>query len=115
MKYLVTGGAGFIGSNFIRYIVSKYPEAEVVNLDKLSYAGNLDNLKRIETNPNYKFVKGDIGDAQLVDQLVADCDVIFNFAIPKVNYASNYPKSKVRRNSARKRSQPFTRPRSSTH
>lgn len=80
MKYLVTGGAGFIGSNFIHYLFDKYTDAEIVNLDKLTYAGNLSNLKKFENNPNYKFVKGDIADANLVNQLVADCDVIVNFA-----------------------------------
>ncbi len=80
MKYLVTGGAGFIGSNFIHYILGKYPDAEVVNLDKLTYAGNLDNLKGFENDPRYKFVQGDIADSELVSKLVADADVIVNFA-----------------------------------
>ena len=77
---LVTGGAGFIGSNFIRYILKKYPEHEIVNLDLLTYAGNLENLKDIEGNKNYKFVKGDIADKKLVNNLVKDCDAIVNFA-----------------------------------
>jgi dTDP-glucose 4,6-dehydratase len=80
MKLLVTGGAGFIGSNFIRYILNKYPKDEIINLDLLTYAGNLENLKDIETNPNYKFVKGDIADKALVNDLVADVDAIVNFA-----------------------------------
>jgi dTDP-glucose 4,6-dehydratase len=80
MKILVTGGAGFIGSNFIHYILNKYPDYEVVNLDALTYAGNLENLKDVETNPNYKFVKGDICDKDLVNDLVKDCDVIVHFA-----------------------------------
>jgi dTDP-glucose 4,6-dehydratase len=80
MKYLVTGGAGFIGSNFIHYIFENYPDAEITNLDKLTYAGNPDNLKKFENNGKYKFVKGDIGDAELVDPLVAWADVIVNFA-----------------------------------
>jgi dTDP-glucose 4,6-dehydratase len=80
MKLLVTGGAGFIGSNFIRYILKKYPDYEIVNLDLLTYAGNLENLKDIENNKNYKFVKGDIADKDLVDKLVKDCDAIVNFA-----------------------------------
>ena len=80
MKLLVTGGAGFIGSNFIRYMLNKYPDFEIVNLDLLTYAGNLENLKDVETNPNYKFIKGDIADKELVNNLVKDCDVIVNFA-----------------------------------
>ncbi|MBX4204822.1 MAG: dTDP-glucose 4,6-dehydratase [Candidatus Doudnabacteria bacterium] len=80
MKYLITGGAGFIGSNFIHYLFAKYPDCEITNLDKLTYAGNLDNLKEFETKPRYKFVKGDIGDENLVDGLVANCDIIVNFA-----------------------------------
>ncbi len=80
MKYLITGGAGFIGSNFIHYLFGKYPDCEITNLDKLTYAGNLDNLKDIETNPNYKFVKGDICDAALVNELISECDVVVHFA-----------------------------------
>jgi len=80
MRLLVTGGAGFIGSNFIRYIIGKYPQHEIVNLDKLSYAGNLDNLKDIENNSNYTFVKGDICDRRIVDELAGDVDAIVNFA-----------------------------------
>jgi len=72
MKILVTGGAGFIGSNFIRYILSKYPHYHIVNLDKLTYAGNLDNLSGIENQPNYRFVKGDICDSELVNRIVKD-------------------------------------------
>jgi dTDP-glucose 4,6-dehydratase len=80
MKLLVTGGAGFIGSNFVRYILNKHPDHEIVNLDLLTYAGNLENLKEVEGNPNYKFVKGDIADKELVNGLVKDCDAIVNFA-----------------------------------
>ena len=68
MKILVTGGAGFIGSNFIRHIISKYPEHSVINLDNLTYAGNLENLKDIEDQPNYSFIKGDICDRQFLGQ-----------------------------------------------
>lgn len=80
MKLLVTGGAGFIGSNFIRYWLKNYPKDKVVNLDILTYAGNLENLKEAEKNPNYKFVKGDIADKKLVNNLVKDADIIVNFA-----------------------------------
>lgn len=80
MKLLVTGGAGFIGSNFVQYMVRTYPEYEVVTLDDLTYAGNLENLKAVEDNPRHRFVKGNITDAALVDGLVAECDVIVHFA-----------------------------------
>ncbi|MBI2662471.1 dTDP-glucose 4,6-dehydratase [Candidatus Woesearchaeota archaeon] len=79
-KLLVTGGCGFIGSNFIRYILDKYPNCEVINIDKLSYGGNLDNLRDIETNPHYKFIKGDICDQKLVDETVKEIDGIIHFA-----------------------------------
>ena len=80
MKILVTGGAGFIGSNFIHYWLNKYPADQIINLDKLTYAGNLDNLKDVENNPNYKFVQGDICDAILVDELTKGLDLIVHFA-----------------------------------
>jgi len=80
MKILVTGGCGFIGSNFIRYWLNKYPKDKIINLDKLTYAGNPDNLKDVENNPNYKFVKGDICDKRVVDKTMKDADVVFNFA-----------------------------------
>lgn len=80
MKLLVTGGAGFIGSNFILYWLKKYPQDKIVNLDKLTYAGNLENLKSIEKNPNYEFVHGDICDPQLVNSLTGKTDVIVHFA-----------------------------------
>jgi dTDP-glucose 4,6-dehydratase len=79
-KILVTGGAGFIGSNFIYYWLKAHPQDEIVNLDKLTYAGNLENLKVIENNSNYKFVLGDIGDVKLVADLVKNCDLIVHFA-----------------------------------
>ena len=63
-KILVTGGAGFIGGNFVHYMVNKYPEYMIVNLDALTYAGNLETLKPVENKPNYKFVKGDIADRE---------------------------------------------------
>lgn len=79
-KVLVTGGAGFIGSNFIRYILDKYPDYQIVNLDKLTYAGRRENLKDIERDSCYKFVKGDICNAKIVAKVVKDCDMIINFA-----------------------------------
>ncbi len=80
MKLLVTGGAGFIGSNFIHYWLNKYPEDYIINLDLLTYAGNLENLKDVENNANYKFVQGDICDSELVNDLVKEVDVIVHFA-----------------------------------
>ncbi|MBI5077183.1 dTDP-glucose 4,6-dehydratase [Candidatus Falkowbacteria bacterium] len=80
MKMLVTGGAGFIGSNFIRHILTKYPHYSIINLDKLTYAGNLENLKDFEFNPNYKFVKGDILNSELVEHIAQDVDIIVHFA-----------------------------------
>ncbi|MBL7141546.1 dTDP-glucose 4,6-dehydratase [Patescibacteria group bacterium] len=80
MKLLITGGAGFIGSNFIHYILKKYPTYHVVNLDLLTYCGNLENLKEVENNPGYKFVKGDICDVKLVNNLVKNCDAVVHLA-----------------------------------
>ena len=80
MKILVTGGAGFIGSNFIRYWLDKYQDDEIINLDLLTYAGNLDNLSEIEDNPRYRFVQGDICDFDLVNKLVKGVDLIVHFA-----------------------------------
>lgn len=80
MKILVTGGAGFIGSNFIHYWLAKYPTDEIINLDLLTYAGNLDNLKDIANQSNYKFVRGDITDVALVNDLVKDVNLIVHFA-----------------------------------
>jgi dTDP-glucose 4,6-dehydratase len=82
MNLLVTGGAGFIGSNFILYWLKKYPQDKILNLDKLTYAGNLENLKSIENNSNYAFVKGDICNLSLVDSLIKKykIDTIVHFA-----------------------------------
>ena len=74
MKILITGGAGFIGSHVVRRFVNTYPAYKIVNLDKLTYAGNLANLKDVEEKQNYEFVKGDIVDAKFIDQLFADQD-----------------------------------------
>lgn len=81
MKILVTGGAGFIGSNFVNYMVDKYADYSIVNVDALSYAGNLENLKQSEGKSNYQFVKADITDAAAMDRLIGDgVDAIINFA-----------------------------------
>lgn len=82
MKILVTGGAGFIGGNFVHYMVNKYPEDMIVNLDLLTYAGNLETLKPVENKPNYKFVKGDIADRKFVFDLFEKekFDAVVNFA-----------------------------------
>lgn len=80
MKILVTGGAGFIGSNFIHYWLKNHPEDEIINFDALTYAGNLENLKDLENNSNYKFVKGDITDEAAVNEVVRGRDLIVHFA-----------------------------------
>ena len=80
VNILVTGGAGFIGSNFVRYMVNKYSDYHIINLDALTYCGNLENLKDIEDKDNYTFVKGDIRDKDVVDDLVKKCDYVINFA-----------------------------------
>lgn len=81
MKLLVTGGAGFIGSNFIRHALQRHPDWQVTNLDKLTYAGNLENLKDIENDARYRFVRGGIADRKLISQLLeSEFDVVVNFA-----------------------------------
>lgn len=80
MKVVVTGGAGFIGSNFILYWMRHHPDDAIVNLDKLTYAGNLENLKDVENNPNYTFVQGDIVDADLVEHALKGADIVVHFA-----------------------------------
>lgn len=77
---MVTGGAGFIGSHFILYILRNYPEDEVINFDKLTYAANLENLKEVENNPRYQFVRGDIADEEAVFQVLENVDALLNFA-----------------------------------
>ena len=82
MKYLVTGGAGFIGSNYMHYVVNKYPDDYFVCLDALTYAGNYNNIKDLEGRDNYKFVLGDITDSEFIDKLFSEeqFDVVINFA-----------------------------------
>lgn len=77
---LVTGGAGFIGSCFVRHMLQKHPDYKIINLDALTYCGNLENLKDIENNPNYRFVHGNICDYKLVRDLITECDYVVNFA-----------------------------------
>ena len=80
MRLLITGGAGFIGSNLVRYFLETYQDIEVINLDLLTYAGNLDNLSGLEADPRYRFVHGDICDASLVGDLVSAVDAVLNLA-----------------------------------
>ena len=80
MRLLVTGGAGFIGSHFVRYMLERYPDYRIINLDKLTYAGNRDNFQEIARHPRHRFVKGDICNRPLVARLAARVDAIVNFA-----------------------------------
>ncbi len=80
MKLLITGGAGFIGSNFIHHILKTYPDYEIINLDALTYAGNLENLKEFESEARYTFIKGDICNKELVAELVSKVDIVVHFA-----------------------------------
>ena len=101
MKIIVTGGAGFIGSNFVIHMVKKYPEHEIVNLDLLTYAGNLENLAEVEKAPNYKFIRGDIADRKFVFDLFEQekPDIIVNFAAEShVDRSITDPESFVRTN-----------------
>ncbi|MDI9489204.1 MAG: GDP-mannose 4,6-dehydratase, partial [Bacillota bacterium] len=82
MKIIVTGGAGFIGGNFVHYMLEEYPEDQIICLDKLTYAGNIETLEPVMNNENFKFVKGDIADRSFVYKLFEDekPDVVINFA-----------------------------------
>ncbi|MCK5600260.1 dTDP-glucose 4,6-dehydratase [Candidatus Pacearchaeota archaeon] len=80
MNLLVTGGAGFIGSHFIRYMLEQYPDYQIINLDNLTYAGNLDNTADFADRPNYSFVQGDVADRKLMDELGAKVGAIVHFA-----------------------------------
>ena len=80
MRIIVTGGAGFIGSCFVRHMLKTHPEYQIINLDALTYAGNIENLDDVKDNPNYTFVHGNICDKKLVRELVHECDAIVNFA-----------------------------------
>lgn len=80
MKLLVTGGAGFIGSNFIHYWLKNHPQDQIINLDSLTYAGNLENLAKLKDNPNYSFVKGDICDGKVVEEAMKSIDIVVHFA-----------------------------------
>ncbi|EAU0476280.1 dTDP-glucose 4,6-dehydratase, partial [Salmonella enterica] len=81
MKLLVTGGAGFIGSNFVMYMLREHPDYEIVNVDSLTYAGNLENLQSVESNPQYTFIRADITDVQQMEQIISKgIDVVVNFA-----------------------------------
>src|SRR3989338_4462777 len=79
-KIIITGGAGFIGANFIHYWLKNHPEDQIINLDKLTYAGNLENLSSVKDNPNYSFVHGDICDSKIVDETMDGVDTVVHFA-----------------------------------
>jgi len=79
-KILITGGAGFIGANFVLYILKKYPSVKIVNLDKLTYAGNLENLDSVKKSPRYEFILGDVCDRKIVEKAMTGCDIVVHFA-----------------------------------
>jgi len=93
MKILVTGGAGFIGGNFIHYMMNKYTDYQIVNLDLLTYAGNLETLKEVEDKPNYKFYHGDIADRSFVMELFDKerFDIVVDFAESDVDRSITNP------------------------
>ena len=100
MRLLVTGGAGFIGANFIHYWFKRRPKDEIINLDKLTYAADLSNLKEFERNPNYSFIKGDIVYKEVVKKATNDVDVIVNFAAEthvdnSIKDSSNFIRSNI--------------------
>ncbi|OQA30592.1 MAG: dTDP-glucose 4,6 dehydratase [archaeon ADurb.Bin336] len=100
VKLLITGGCGFIGSNFILHMINKYPNYQIINLDKLTYAGNKANLTSIEKNPQYEFVEGDICDAKLVDECMKKVDAVVHFAAEShvdrsILFASEFVKTNV--------------------
>ncbi len=101
MKIIVTGGAGFIGGNFVHHMVNKYPDYEIINLDLLTYAGNLETLKPVEDKPNYRFIKGDIADRAFIFELFEKekPDMVVNFAAEShVDRSITDPESFVRTN-----------------
>ena len=101
MRLLVTGGAGFIGSNFIHYVLSQHSDWEITNLDKLTYAGNLENLRDLEDNQSYQFIKGDICNKDLVEKVIEENKIqeVINFAAEShVDRSISGPESFVRTN-----------------
>jgi dTDP-glucose 4,6-dehydratase len=95
---LVTGGAGFIGSNFVKMMLEKHPEYKIINIDALTYAGNLENLKDIDDNPNYEFIRVDIRDRVKIEEIFKnnDIDSVVNFAAEShVVHFKNYIRSTI--------------------